>query len=456
MADTETTPLLPSPPPVSPLNKKSSRISFFLTLTILFLIQTGSAIALPATTALLEDIICQNHYARQNVLGVDPKCKTEPVQGSLAMMRGLLNFLLLLPGLVLGVPYAALAEKWGLKRMILFCLAGIFLAEFWLDLVCWMGGAWPVEVAYLAPVFYLLGGGPSVGGSLLFVLVADEAEERDRPTRFFLMEAAGYLGTMIGFIAPGFITFRSPRTAMVIGLAMIFASFVLVVLVPVQHEPKAELVPDGDTEPTLSTVRKAMVLLKGQGSPVLLLVGSLLRALADSVMSILLPYATKLFSWTYPHAGYLESLSSCVHLAVLLLLPALHRLLSQGEVPISKHLALARISSVLSALGSAGMGLSQHPGPFTMSLVVYGLGGGYNQSIRSILTLSTPEEHRAITYTLLGILDSVGVLIGAPLWPVLYRVGLGLQGVWVGLPFLTTAAVLVGVWCLCVKPRACS
>jgi MFS family permease len=86
------------------------------------------------------------------------------------------------------------------------------------------------------------------------------------------------------------------------------------------------------------------------------------------------------------------------------------------------------------------------PSLTTTGVVLYGLGSGYNQSIRSILTLSTPEEHRAITYSVMGIMEATGTLVGAPFWPLMYQIGLKGNGYWVGLPFVVTAGLMAGVW----------
>lgn len=84
-------------------------------------------------------------------------------------------------------------------------------------------------------------------------------------------------------------------------------------------------------------------------------------------------------------------------------------------------------------------------------MIIYGFGSGYNQSIRSIMTLSTPEEHRAIMYSVLGIMEAAGNLVGAPFWPLIYQIGLKGNGYWVGLPFVVTAGLMAGVWVmLCV------
>ena len=46
----------------------------------------------------------------------------------------------------------------------------------------------------------------------------------------------------------------------------------------------------------------------------------------------------------------------------------------------------------------------------------------------------------------MGTLDMIGTLIGGPLWPAIYRVGLKLGGVYVGLPFMVATAMFALVF----------
>ncbi|KAL4786967.1 major facilitator superfamily domain-containing protein [Aspergillus varians] len=373
------------------------------------------------------------------------------------MVKGFVGLLMLLPSLVLGVPYATLAEHWGIKRVLLLSIAGIFLGELWYDLVCWYGRSLPVELIYLTPVFYLIGGGASVGVSLLFVLVANASPAHLRPTRFFIMEASSVSGAIFGYMASSAIMDTLLWAPVLLGLGLIFLSFCLLLPVPDQRPLDAEPPEEGMLEPasdddtpksTVRTLHTAVVVLKGQGSLVILLLGYLLRSLGGSVMTLMIIYSAQAFNWSFSRSGYLASLDSTAHLAVLLLLPPLQRLLlSQSASDGTSNLfALARGSALLLAVGCAGMALAPSPAFFAISIVLYSLGGGYSQSIRSILTASTPDEHRAITYTVMGILDTVGTMVGAPVWPLVYRVGLKLAGPWIGLPFVTAAALFGGVY----------
>ncbi|KAL3428844.1 hypothetical protein BDV09DRAFT_190632 [Aspergillus tetrazonus] len=463
MSASETTPLLPPSPSLSPSSSsidkgKNNRFVFYVCLITLFIINGGGSMSVPPTTSILQDLLCERHYAQRGLTrpGTDElDCKIEPVQSSLSMLRGVVGLLALLPGLLLGVPYAALAENWGIKRILLLSVTGIILCDVWFNLVCWFGRNLPLQLIYLTPLGYLVGGGPSVGGSLL-------------PTRFFLMEAAAYSGAVLGYMASSAIMNKHLWASVVLGPCLVFSTFFMVLLFPNDCPIGQKAHPDAGPDPApapeaksmLHTIRTAMVLFKGQIGLVIILLGYALRCLGDGVMALLIIYASQVFDWSFSQSGYLLSLQNATHLVVLLILPVVDRLLAQylgrarqtepefiePATGLAKHFSLARGSALLSAIGSAGMALFRSPFVFVTSVILYGFGSGYNQSIRSIMTLSTPEEHRAIMYSVLGIMEAAGKLVGAPFWPLIYQIGLKGNGYWVGLPFVVTAGLMAGVW----------
>ena len=76
-----------------------------------------------------------------------------------------------------------------------------------------------------------------------------------------------------------------------------------------------------------------------------------------------------------------------------------------------------------------------------VGIVIYGFGAGYSSSIRGVLTSITAPKHRALLYSIMSMLDVFGTLIGAPLWPAIYHLGLKASGIWIGLPFIVAACL---------------
>jgi hypothetical protein len=233
-------------------------------------------------------------------------------------------------------------------------------------------------------------------------------------------------------------------TPVLAGLWLITVAFFLIFSLP--DELPAELPTEQASGPwpqKPTGMRSLFAHLPHQTHLLGLLVGYLLRSLAVSVMKLLIIYAPHQFHMSFSQSGYLVSLDSAIHLAVLLILPTVgHSRAAQDAT----EPAFARTSVLLSASGCAAMACAPSPTLFAVGIACYGLGGGYNQLIRARLTTATPVEDRSVAYSLLGIMETLGTLLGAPLWPLVYRTGLRLAGPWSTLPFVAAAAIFVVVY----------
>lgn len=77
--------------------------------------------------------------------------------------------------------------------------------------------------------------------------------------------------------------------------------------------------------------------------------------------------------------------------------------------------------------------------------MIYGLGAGYSSSIRGLLASITEKTHHSLVFSMMGMLDIAGTLIGAVLWPTVYHLGLQMGGFYTGLPFAIASALLAFV-----------
>jgi MFS family permease len=107
-----------------------NRNAFYLAFCLILLFQAGITSALVPATSVLENAIC---YRENGFLG---DCKSHAVQTKLAMLKGVASVASMMPGLFLTVPYGALADKYGTRRVMVLSLAGVLLTEVWSDLVC--------------------------------------------------------------------------------------------------------------------------------------------------------------------------------------------------------------------------------------------------------------------------------------------------------------------------------
>lgn len=107
----------------------------------------------------------------------------------------------------------------------------------------------------------------------------------------------------------------------------------------------------------------------------------------------------------------------------------------------AKDFWLARGSVVLLMFGAFIIGLAATPVLMIIGVGVLALGSGYTILIRSLLA-SVVEKHQIGTlYTIIGVLETVGILIAGPLLAFSYRVGLAWEGAWIGLPYIVAGGL---------------
>jgi MFS-type transporter involved in bile tolerance (Atg22 family) len=75
---------------------------------------------------------------------------------------------------------------------------------------------------------------------------------------------------------------------------------------------------------------------------------------------------------------------------------------------------------------------------------IYTCGSGYLPALRSYMTSLVPRDETALLFTMIGVFESVGALIGSPLLALAFSAGISKGGMLTGLPFFC-AAVIYGV-----------
>ena len=180
--------------------------------------------------------------------------------------------------------------------------------------------------------------------------------------------------------------------------------------------------------------------------PFLIVTGAT-QTVADMNGSLLLQYIPKRYAWTISQANYLSSLRAVTSIiALLVFLPIASKwcLRHKAHTNFSKDVLLCRISL---ALGTAGMlidGLAPTIALFLMGLLVQTLGAGTAALIRSLLAGLVQPTKVARLFVVVGLVQTVSMLVAAPLLAALFQQGLRSGGGWVGLPYIA-GAILVGV-----------
>lgn len=118
---------------------------------------------------------------------------------------------------------------------------------------------------------------------------------------------------------------------------------------------------------------------------------------------------------------------------------------------IHKDMWMVRASIVCMFFGALFIGLANTIQLYAASLVIFGLGCGYEFAMRGMLA-HVAGDRVATVYTTMSLMETIGDLISGPLMAKNYQDGLRLGGVWIGLPFFVVAGLFAVagllVWCV--------
>ena len=154
----ETEPLLALDQTTSTTRKSKKFLILIVCAIFLLSAEFGFFMSTAPQTAVFEDIICRNyqadlHRTRNGTLPDPNPCKSEAVQGELAIIIGYKDTFDTLPsmslgdegliyansdilGILLSLPYGILSDHWGRRPVLYLSMLGIILSEFWVRIVC--------------------------------------------------------------------------------------------------------------------------------------------------------------------------------------------------------------------------------------------------------------------------------------------------------------------------------
>lgn len=169
--------------------------------------------------------------------------------------------------------------------------------------------------------------------------------------------------------------------------------------------------------------------------------------LSWSTIPLLLQYASSRYGLSFATVTFLLTVRVGVTIAMFLCVQSfVFRLLANAGLSGQKRdLFLARGSVGLLIVGWIAIGLSPSPIFFTASLMVASLGQGFPVYLRSFLTGLVEPNKVAELYTIIGVVDTLGLMVGGPLLAWLFERGMQLGGAFVGMPFVALGLVYVVV-----------
>ncbi|KAM3482533.1 hypothetical protein MY5147_000167 [Beauveria neobassiana] len=359
---------------------------FKVTVAVSVIILISDVVAsVPMTPRLVifEDILCRNYYDAWGGSG-DSRlgdCKVEPVQAELAVINGVL----------VSIPYGALANHIGRTNVLVLALFGSLLSECWLAIVCWLPQKLPLRALWFSGVFQLIGGGGATVMAMCYTMIADMCT----PQQSSVSILAATLVVVLLFFGRYFSASPSEYEAICGGK---------------DHHDDGNV----SSNPIIESVAATNLQKPASAS--------------TSVNA----------------ASYLLPLRAGINLVVLFwVIPHLVRFFTKqrGLVQWQADKYVTLISGVCLAVGSVLIFLSSNPLGLVLGQTFIALGFSFTVTARSFLTAMVEPRFMSLLYSGVTSVTYAGLIVGGPVFSTALKWGLKLGGIWIGLPFLVAAVL---------------
>ncbi|KAK1752305.1 major facilitator superfamily domain-containing protein [Echria macrotheca] len=448
-----------------------ARRTILAVVSVQVILYIGSFVSLAAQLAILEDIVCKKYYEERlptfNVSGED-RCKADAVQSEVAFINGWKDVFEILPAIALAVPYGALADRIGRKKVFLLAIIGIALNDLWIRVVFWFHDLFPVRAVWLSGVWQAIGAGAATLSSLSHVMVADVCPSDQRTTAFSYLQSATMVAQFLFVPIGGSLIPIDPWIPMFISTAATALGFLgALFFIPETIPPTAlgnhNRVVDTETsveeessgrirnpdsvkanspeiwKAVKSTTKTTARWVFAHGKLVLVLTCFFMCSIGQQAGgSLFLQYASKRLDWSLGKASFFISLGAGINLVVHAIgIPALSSFMlwRLNLHEILKDKRIAQISGLFLVLGTGTTFAAGSWASLAAGQVLTSLGLAFVVPARSIVTSMVPKKHLAALYTAISVLLYGGMLTGAPLLAAAFHWGLRIGGLWLGMPF---------------------
>ncbi|KAL5614413.1 hypothetical protein BROUX41_004518 [Berkeleyomyces rouxiae] len=443
--------------PQNPSGQRHPRRVLIVGLCCLFMLITMTDLTIMSTSLVQaqEEFLCRTMMTT----GMVEHCKDPVVQDELSVIQSWAVVFGLIPCLIMSVPCGLAADRYGRNLVLGTSLLGVTLTNICVAAICAFPGVVNLRLIWTCSLFGFLGGGIAMFPTMLYTIVADVCNPSERSMAFSYLGASLMSGSLIG----GGITFYLVRigtwVSIYTGIFIMAMLSVFGYCMP-ETRPPEDLAPEPAVKPEptsthlqdflasartdLNRCREFLHLLATRERQVgLMLISTVLVTFGDSQV-VLLQFVTNKFEWSWGKAGLLVSVQSACSLALLLLiLPTATNLLLGIVGPRTKDLILARVSMVFKIIGICVVARASQSVFLFGGVALSAFGFGYSIFVRGLMTSMVPHNN-AVLYSVIGFLESIGIVLASPVMGALYRLGLKMGGSWVGLPFLLAAGLYVG------------
>lgn len=161
----------------------------------------------------------------------------------------------------------------------------------------------------------------------------------------------------------------------------------------------------------------------------------------------LVQYVSVRYGWHIATANLLVSLKSILMVFLFIaILPLASWYLTKrrGMDGRQKDLLLTKASVASLLIGTLGMSVSPNVGIMIFFLVIQTMGAGFVYTTRSLVTTMIQRDQTARLYTMIEIIQAVGMILASPTMTGFFKWGLELGGFWRGLAWMV-ASILFGV-----------
>ncbi|KAK0710408.1 major facilitator superfamily domain-containing protein [Apiosordaria backusii] len=439
------------------------------TTSVVILLDIGRYLSLAPQTAILESIVCNQYYAQNQPNTIlEPrfnKCKIEPVQSEVAIINGWKDVFGTLPAILVAVPYGALADRIGRKKVQLLAIIGICLSDGWDRLIYWFSDTLPLRLLWLSGGWQLIGAGGATLSAIAFAQVADICPVEQRTTAFSFIAAAELLNQLLFLPIGAGLMSIDPWIPLFATIALNLLGLVSGALLVQETLPNPEH-PDGRERRVESTTIKDSFrdLLhnlatgaskfgrwaSGNIRVIMVMISTFCFTLATQCdNTLLLQYASKRLGWTIGEASFLLSFRAGVTLFVMAVALPVTSSFLVDRLQLHETVKDMRVTQACGgcfALGAVMIFLATRWVPLVAGQIIFSLGFIYKVSARSLVTQMVAQRQRGTALTAIAILIQAGGLAGASFLAAAFRLGMKLGDFWTGMPFLIAGGFsLVGL-----------